>query len=110
MGNFANMIVVLLRKVWGFLQSPPAWFKALCEAIGEIVFHLLKLAGKDIIALVEEEIIRVQQKYGNDEDSNSKFDRVWDFARKILPQSFQESEIDTLIQSIFIKLKKAGRV
>jgi len=107
--KLAESIVKGLQTAWSILHSPvPIWLKNLCTAIGEIVFMLLKEAGKDYISLIEQKIIATKADYptmSNDE----KFSLVWDFAHLLLP-SWKESDLDGLIQSLFMKLKSWGKV
>lgn len=99
-----------LRIAWDWLQQEiPAWLKLVAQAIGRIIFALLKEAGQNYISSIEDKIIATSQEY-KEATGEEKFNIVWEFASQLLPKGWSESEIDTLIQSLFINLKNLGRV
>ena len=107
--NLAESIVHSLRVAWNFLNQPiPQWLKNICTTIAEIVFSLLKQAGKEYLSQIESKIEEIAKDYP-DLSGDEKFLKVWDFAHTLLPD-WKESSIDTVIQNLFIKLKFRYRV
>ena len=107
--KLAYGIVLGLRKAWGFLTQPiPAWLMNLCTQIGKIIFTLFQKAAQDYVNLIMEKIVSID-KMCDDLSNDQKFGRVWDYAKELLPE-WKESDIDTLIQSLFAKLKDEGVV
>lgn len=107
--KLAHSIVNGLRKSWDFLNQPiPEWLSELCTTIGEIVFRILSEAGQNYIRSIEKEIMNINNAYPN-ASGDEKFKMVWDFAHTILPE-WKESDLDVLIQNLFIKLKKTSRI
>ena len=105
--NWAHGIVEHLRKAWEFLHKPvPRWLRNICVTIGEIVFMLIEGAGKEYIQKIENYIIETSETYAT-MSGDEKFNHVWDFAHKLLPE-WKESDLDGLIQSLFLKLKNSG--
>ncbi len=107
--KLAHGIVDSLRKAWGFLNKDvPEWLVELCTKIGEILFGFLSNVGQAYINQLIDKIVATKNDYP-DSTGEEKFNIVWDFAKTLLP-NYSESKIDSIIQSLFIKLKEEGRV
>lgn len=98
----------IFQKAADWLKIPPAWFRAMCSIIGQLVFALLKNAGQEYVKKIEGKILEINKQYPT-ATNEDKFRLVWGFAHDLLP-AWKESNIDTLIQNIFLSLKDAGRV
>ena len=107
--RLSKSIVSGLRAAWDFLGQPiPGWLKQICTVVGQIIFALLKEAGKAYIGQIEDKIIEISKTY-SELSGDEKFNKVWDFAHTLLP-NWPESSIDSLIQNLFIALKRRHRV
>lgn len=101
------MVVRWLRGAWAFLNRPvPRWVYQLVQVIAGVLMELLKGVAKEYIGTLEAKIIEMgKTNYSNDE----KFLAVWKLAHDLLP-AWKESEVDTLVQNLYFKLKKVGRI
>ena len=104
MGALEN-IVSWLRKAWEFLHKEvPQWVKDLITEIGKILVRILGEVAETYITSIERKIIEMSgTNYSNEE----KFNAVWSFAKTLLPK-LSESDLDTLVQNLFKRLKEMG--
>lgn len=102
------MPVKWVQLLYDFFKDPPEWFEDICEGIGRIVFSLIKGVGENYIRQIESKVIEISKTYSS-ASGDEKFNLVWDFAHTLLP-SWKESDLDTIIQNIYIWLKKKNKV
>ncbi len=102
------MSVKWLQFMYDFFKDPPEWFEKICEVIGRIVFELLKTAGQEYIEQIKGKIMETKDLYTNS-TGEEKFNIVWDFAHTLLP-NWSESRIDTIVQNLYMLLKKNNQV
>lgn len=99
----------IFQKVYNFFDTlDSTWIGDFLRVVGKILASFLERAGAAYIGEISEKILSTQDAYAG-ASGDEKFGIVFDFAHTLLPE-WKESELDTLIQTIFMKLKDAKKL